>query len=53
MLRVLQVNTLTDQVVTDKQQWDTAVRFLESSIKQKLMVSGRKIFSINSGKKLN
>ncbi len=40
VLRVLQVNTLADQTVTDKQQWDAAVRFLESSIKEKLVVSG-------------
>lgn len=38
VLRVLQMNTLADQVITDKQQWDSAVRFLESSIKQKLQV---------------
>lgn len=39
VLRVLQVNALADQSITDKQQWDAAVRFLESSIKDKLFVS--------------
>ncbi|GAB0087005.1 Dynamin [Sergentomyia squamirostris] len=36
MLRVIQLNTLEDRVVTDKGEWDQAVRFFESSVKEKL-----------------
>ncbi|KAK5646864.1 hypothetical protein RI129_005328 [Pyrocoelia pectoralis] len=36
VLRVIQLNTLEDRTVTDKKDWDSAVRFLESSIKDKL-----------------
>lgn len=36
MLRIIQLNTLEDQNVSEKQQWDFAVKFLVSSIKQKL-----------------
>lgn len=38
MLRVIQLNTLEDRSVKDKQQWDSAVKFLENSIKEKLVV---------------
>lgn len=36
MLRVIQLNTLEDRTVSDKRDWDTAVKFLESSVKEKL-----------------
>uniref|UniRef100_A0A8D8XX81 Dynamin-like GTPase OPA1, mitochondrial n=2 Tax=Cacopsylla melanoneura TaxID=428564 RepID=A0A8D8XX81_9HEMI len=36
MLRILQLNTLEDQCVSEKQQWDYAVKFLTSSVKEKL-----------------
>uniref|UniRef100_A0A1Y1LEL3 Dynamin-like GTPase OPA1, mitochondrial n=1 Tax=Photinus pyralis TaxID=7054 RepID=A0A1Y1LEL3_PHOPY len=36
VLRVIQLNTLEDRTVTDKKDWDSATRFLESSIKDKL-----------------
>lgn len=36
MLRVLQLNTLEDRSVHDKQQWDSAVKFLEKSLHDKL-----------------
>lgn len=36
MLRVIQLNTLEDRSVTDKHQWDLAVKFLEESLREKL-----------------
>lgn len=36
MLRVIQLNTLEDRSVHDKQEWDLAVKFLENSVKEKL-----------------
>lgn len=36
MLRVIQLNTLEDRNVSDKRDWDQAVRFLENSVKEKL-----------------
>lgn len=36
MLRVIQCNTLDDRCVHDKQEWDQAVKFFESSVKEKL-----------------
>ncbi|XP_070490258.1 dynamin-like GTPase OPA1, mitochondrial isoform X2 [Chironomus tepperi] len=36
MLRVIQLNTLEDRNVHDKTEWDQAVKFLESSVKDKL-----------------
>ncbi|XP_055593264.1 dynamin-like 120 kDa protein, mitochondrial isoform X2 [Uranotaenia lowii] len=36
MLRVIQLNTLEDRSVHDKHEWDQAVRFFESSVKEKL-----------------
>lgn len=36
MLRVIQLNTLEDRNVHDKQEWDQAVKFFESSIKDKI-----------------
>lgn len=38
MLRVIQLNTLEDRSVTDKHQWDLAVKFLEESLREKLKV---------------
>ncbi|GLH01491.1 Dynamin-like 120 kDa protein, mitochondrial [Gryllus bimaculatus] len=39
MLRVIQLNTLEDRSVYDKQQWDQAVKFLETSVKEKLQAT--------------
>lgn len=36
MLRVIQLNTLEDRSVHDKQEWDQAVKFFEKSVKEKL-----------------
>ncbi|XP_065093904.1 dynamin-like 120 kDa protein, mitochondrial isoform X2 [Ochlerotatus camptorhynchus] len=36
MLRVIQLNTLEDRSVHDKHEWDQAVRFFETSVKEKL-----------------
>ncbi|XP_034942377.1 dynamin-like 120 kDa protein, mitochondrial isoform X2 [Chelonus insularis] len=36
MLRVIQLNALEDRNVNDKRDWDEAVRFLETSVKDKL-----------------
>lgn len=35
-LRVIQVNTLEDRSVHDKQQWDSAVKFMETAVGEKL-----------------
>ncbi|XP_048747628.2 dynamin-like 120 kDa protein, mitochondrial isoform X1 [Ostrea edulis] len=35
-LRVIQVNTLEDRSVSDKQQWDSAVKFMEDTVKSRL-----------------
>uniref|UniRef100_A0AAG5DRH7 Dynamin-like GTPase OPA1, mitochondrial n=1 Tax=Anopheles atroparvus TaxID=41427 RepID=A0AAG5DRH7_ANOAO len=39
MLRVIQLNTLEDRSVHDKQEWDQAVRFFETSVKEKLQTT--------------
>lgn len=36
VLRVIQLNTLEDRSVHDKQQWDSAVQFVEKSVIEKL-----------------
>lgn len=36
MLRVIQLNTIEDRNVHDKQEWDQAVKFFESSVKEKI-----------------
>ncbi|KAJ8918386.1 hypothetical protein NQ315_008082 [Exocentrus adspersus] len=36
MLRVIQLNALEDRTISDKRDWDQAVKFLESSVKDKL-----------------
>jgi optic atrophy protein 1 len=38
MLRIIQLNTLEDRSVSEKQHWDSAVKFLEDSVKEKLQV---------------
>lgn len=37
VLRVIQLNALEDRSVHDKQQWDAACKFLEESVKEKLL----------------
>lgn len=39
MLRVIQLNALEDRTIGDKRDWDAAVKFLESSVKEKLKES--------------
>lgn len=39
MLRVIQLNTLEDRSVNDKRDWDQAVKFLETSVKDKLQAT--------------
>ena len=36
MLRVIQLNTLEDRAVHDKQQWDSANQFLEKCLTERL-----------------
>lgn len=36
MLRIIQLNTLEDRSVHDKNEWDHAVKFFESSVRDKL-----------------
>ncbi|KFB35872.1 dynamin [Anopheles sinensis] len=43
MLRVIQLNTLEDRSVHDKQEWDQAVRFFETSVKEKLQTTEKTI----------
>ncbi|XP_062583639.1 dynamin-like 120 kDa protein, mitochondrial isoform X1 [Saccostrea cucullata] len=42
-LRVIQVNTLEDRSVTDKQQWDFAIKFMEETVKNRLQQTHDKI----------
>lgn len=39
MLRVIQLNTLEDRTIGDKRDWDQAVKFLETGIREKLRES--------------
>ena len=39
MLRVIQLNTLEDRSVHDKNEWDQAVKFFEQSVKDKLQLT--------------
>lgn len=39
MLRVIQLNALEDRAISDKRDWDQAVKFLEASLKEKLSES--------------
>ncbi len=34
--RVIQVNTLEDRSVNDKNQWDSALKFMETAVKDRL-----------------
>ncbi|XP_067127629.1 dynamin-like GTPase OPA1, mitochondrial isoform X2 [Centruroides vittatus] len=43
MLRIIQLNALDDRSVHSKQQWDEAIKFLESSIKDKLQSTNTRI----------
>ena len=36
MLRVIQLNTLEDRSVHDKYHWDSAIKFLEHSLQEKV-----------------
>ncbi|KAL1116742.1 hypothetical protein AAG570_005214 [Ranatra chinensis] len=36
MLRMIQMNALQDRNVTDKQQWDSAIKFLEKGLKERI-----------------
>ena len=38
-MRVIQLNTLEDRSVHDKQQWDSAVNFVKQSVTEKLDVT--------------
>ncbi|BFZ23759.1 hypothetical protein BsWGS_26798 [Bradybaena similaris] len=42
-LRVIQLNTLEDRSVHDKEQWDKAVRFMEETMKEKLTVTEKEL----------
>ena len=39
VLRVIQLNTLEDRSVSDKQQWDAACKFLEDAVKEKIVAN--------------
>uniref|UniRef100_A0A6A7G1C7 Dynamin-like GTPase OPA1, mitochondrial n=2 Tax=Hirondellea gigas TaxID=1518452 RepID=A0A6A7G1C7_9CRUS len=39
VLRVIQLNALEDRSVSDKQQWDAACKFLEESVKEKMVAN--------------
>ena len=39
MLRVIQLNTLEDRSVHDKYHWDSAIKFLEHSLNEKLVAN--------------
>lgn len=43
MLRIIQLNALDDRSVHNKQQWDEAIKFLESSIQTKLQLTKTRI----------
>ena len=43
MLRVIQLNTIEDRNVHDKQEWDQAVKFFEGSVKEKLNLTEQTI----------
>lgn len=42
-LRVIQMNTLDDRSVTDKKQWDNAIKFMESALQDKLQQTENQI----------
>ncbi|XP_076365189.1 opa1 mitochondrial dynamin like GTPase [Tachypleus tridentatus] len=43
VLRVIQLNALQDRSVHDKQQWDSAVKFLETSLKERLQTTEKQL----------
>ncbi|KAH7976129.1 hypothetical protein HPB52_008688 [Rhipicephalus sanguineus] len=43
MLRMIQLNALEDRVVHDKHQWDQAVRFLETTLQQRLQTAEARV----------
>lgn len=43
MLRVIQLNALEDRSISDKRDWDQAVKFLENSLKNKLNESEKQL----------
>lgn len=43
MLRMIQLNALEDRVVHDKHQWDQAVRFLETTLQQRLQMAEARV----------
>jgi len=45
-LRVIQLNTLEDRSVPDKEQWDKAVRFMEETMREKLDQAERELESM-------
>ncbi|KAK3104830.1 hypothetical protein FSP39_011133 [Pinctada imbricata] len=42
-LRVIQINTLEDRSVTDKPQWDGAIKFMEETVKERLKQTEEKL----------
>ncbi|XP_008557012.1 dynamin-like 120 kDa protein, mitochondrial isoform X1 [Microplitis demolitor] len=46
MLRVIQLNALEDRNVNDKRDWDEAVKFLETSVKDKLQSTEQKLYEL-------
>lgn len=46
MLRIIQLNALEDRAVSDKQQWDSAIKFLESSLKDRLTQTNAYIYEM-------
>ncbi|GFS50699.1 dynamin-like 120 kDa protein, mitochondrial [Trichonephila inaurata madagascariensis] len=46
MLRIIQLNALEDRAVPDKQQWDSAIKFLESSLKERLSQTNAYIYEM-------
>ncbi|GBM14638.1 Dynamin-like protein, mitochondrial [Araneus ventricosus] len=46
MLRIIQLNALEDRAVPDKQQWDSAIKFLESSLKDRLEQTNAYIYEM-------
>ncbi|GIY77322.1 dynamin-like 120 kDa protein, mitochondrial [Caerostris darwini] len=46
MLRIIQLNALEDRAVPDKHQWDSAIKFLESSLKDRLSQTNAYIYEM-------
>jgi optic atrophy protein 1 len=46
MLRVIQLNTLEDRNVHDKHEWDSAVKFFESSVRDKMQNTEETIYEM-------